>query len=191
MAWQTLKYRLTSQAPLLMHNGRLADPVYTFTKQIKTISGKRKKTDADLERLAELEFCGSLYMGPTGPVIPASMIEAMVIRSAMKMREGPAAKSGCFALQAAQLEYDGPRDMAELWNAETFRFSCRAKVGQASIMRMRPRFEQWSATVELNIEDSLVNPAQVDAWMRIGGTQIGIGDWRPQFGRFDAERIVG
>jgi uncharacterized heparinase superfamily protein len=55
---------------------------------------------------------------------------------------------------------------------------------------MRPIFQEWTADVRLNVEDGTVNLARVDEWMRIAGTQIGVGDWRPQYGRFTVERLT-
>jgi hypothetical protein len=41
------------------------------------------------------------------------------------------------------------------------------------------------------VETTVVNPGRVDEWMTIAGTQVGLGDWRPQHGRFIASRIEG
>jgi len=43
-----------------MHNGQLADPMNRFTKAIKEITGKRKKSDSDHMEISHLEFLGSL-----------------------------------------------------------------------------------------------------------------------------------
>jgi hypothetical protein len=56
---------------------------------------------------------------------------------------------------------------------------------------MRPIFQEWSAVITLNVEDTLINPTRVDEWLDVAGTQIGIGDWRPQNGRFTVERLNG
>ena len=52
MVYQTLRFKFISVAPLLCHNGQLADPLNDLVRQMKKISGKREKTDADLEELA-------------------------------------------------------------------------------------------------------------------------------------------
>ena len=191
MAWQTLHYKLTSSAPLLQHNGQTANPLNKWAKLLKTISGKRKKTDADYEEMARIEFLAGLYMAADGPILPNTMIDATVVNGAKKVKEGGLAKSGCFCLQHALLEYDGPRTAEALWADERFRFAAKVRIGQASVMRMRPQFPEWAATVALSIEDTLINPAQLDAWLRIAGSQVGFGDWRPQYGRFTAERLNG
>lgn len=191
MAWQTITYRLTSDCPMLMHNGQTADPLNHWSKSMKQVSGKRKKTDADYEELAKLEFFAALYMGKDGPIIPLANIDAMIVNAAKKLREGPTAKAGVFCLKDAPMEYAGPRTPETLWNAETFRHVAIVRVQSARVARTRPVFNEWAADVTLNIEDSIVNVAQVDAWMNVAGTQIGLGDWRPQHGRFTAKRLNG
>lgn len=191
MAWQTLKYQLTSNAPLLMHNGQTADPLNKWAKLLKQTSSKRKKTDADYEEMARIEFMAALYLDANGPIIPAKVIDSLVVNAAKKSRDGMTAKSAAFCLEHAQLDYDGPRTATELWADDSFRFSSLVRVGQARVARMRPIFNNWSAIITLQIEDTLVNPARVDEWMTVAGTQVGVGDWRPQYGRFTAQRLNG
>lgn len=189
MAWQAARYRLTSSAPLIQHNGQTASPINKWAKLIKQISSKRAKTDADYEEMARLEFMAGLYMGSDGPIIPQSTIDAVLIAGAKKSKEGQIAKGGVFCTGHARLEYDGPRTADELWADDRFRFATIVRVQQARVERMRPRFEDWSATISLNYEPSVVNLARLQDWLTIAGTQIGIGDWRPQNGRFTVERV--
>lgn len=191
MAWITVQYKLTSSCPMLQHNGQTADPLNKWARAIKQISSKRKKTDADYEEMARLEFMAGLYLGPNGPVIPARVIDGVIINAAKKSREGPLAKSGCFCLKDASLEYDGPRDADALWADERFRFSAIVRVQSARVNRTRPVFEDWFTVISLNLEDTIINLARLDDWMHIAGSQVGIGDWRPQYGRFTAERLNG
>jgi hypothetical protein len=141
--------------------------------------------------MARLEFMAGLYMDENGPILPAFVIDSLVINGAKKSKEGQIAKSGCFCLQHAKVEYDGPRKADELWADERFRFSAIVRVGQARVARMRPVFKEWSTVIALNAEDTMVNPARVEEWLVSAGTQVGVGDWRPQNGRFTVERIDG
>lgn len=191
MAWQTVQYKLTASAPILMHNGQCADPLNKWAKAIKKISSKRAKTDADYEEMARLEFLAGLYLDKDGPVLPTKVIDGVVLAAAKKSKEGPVVKSGCFCLNHARLEYDGPRTADALWEDERFRFAALVRVQQARVSRMRPIFQDWSTVITLNVEDTLVDVARVDEWMRVAGTQVGLGDWRPQYGRFTAERVNG
>lgn len=189
MAWQTLRYQLTSSSDVLFHNGQMANPLNKWAKLMKQISSRRAKTDADHEEIARIEFLASLYMAADGPVIPAEVLDAVMINGAKKSKEGMVAKSGAFCLEHARLEYDGPRTADELWADERFRHVSIVRVGQAKVVRTRPIFNEWSAIVSVNIETGIVNPARVDDWWAIAGTQVGIGDWRPQHGRFQAKRL--
>lgn len=189
MAWKILEYRLTSDCPMIPHNGQTADPLNPYAIAIKKISGKRLKTQADHEEMARLEFEAALYMSATGPFIPAANIDSMLLAAAKKGREGPVAKAGAFCAEGSSLEYTGPRDFSGLWADYTFRHVAIVRVGQARIPRHRPVFTEWAAIVKMNIEPTLVDESQIDRWFDIAGTQIGQGDWRPQYGRFTATRI--
>ena len=191
MAWKTIQYQLNSSAPLLPHNGQTADPLNKWAKLIKQITSKKNKTDADHEEIARLEFYASLYLNAEGPILPNYVIDSMIINAAKKFREGPAAKSGCLCLEHAKLEYDGPRTADELWIDEKYRFSALVRVQQARLSRMRPIFQEWSAVISLQIEDSLINITRMDEWLDIAGQQVGLGDWRPVYGRFTAKRLNG
>lgn len=188
--WKVLTYKLQSDSPMLMHSGQTADPLNKWAKMLKEISGKRNKTDADYEQMAKIEFFAGLYMGENGPVIPAPNIDAMLIGAAKKLREGPVAKSGVFCVQSAPLQYVGPRNADDLWADERFRHVAIVRVQTSRIARTRPIFNEWTATVAVQYEDSIVNAAQVDRWMQIAGSQCGLGDWRPQYGRFSVERVT-
>lgn len=174
-----------------MHNGQTADPLNSFSKKIKAISSKRAKTDEDYIEMARIEFLAGLYMGENGPIVPSKVIDAIVIAAAKKMKEGPIAKSGTYADGHAELIYSGPRDADSLWADEKFRIVEPVRVGMAKVVRTRPVFNDWSATVRINYEDTLVNLAQINTWMQIAGTQIGMMDWRPQHGRFTVEAAYG
>lgn len=190
MAWKTLLFRLAGDAPLLMHNGELANPLSAISKQMKQITSKKKKTDADFERLAEVEFKASLYIDEdSGPVIPARNIEASIYEAAKVTKEGKLAKSVCFVKKDAVLQYEGPRDADSLWRDESFRCCAGVKVGQSRVMRTRPIFREWAAVIEVQFEDSVINASQVIQWVETSGTRVGLGDWRPQNGRFTAEMI--
>jgi hypothetical protein len=117
------------------------------------------------------------------------MVDAILVAGAKKSKEGMTAKSAVFCTEHAQLEYDGPRSADELWPIESFRLSCPCKVGNARVIRTRPKFDNWSAVVSVKYEPTLVNASRIDEWLNVAGSQIGLGDWRPQHGRFDVQRL--
>src|SRR3990167_6575506 len=188
-----IKFLLTGTAPLLMHNARLADQLDPASKALAAITGKRKKVDADIEEIARLEFVGSLYTNGSGEqVIPARLIYGMLAGkggAARMSKQGTQAKVGLFVEGSFPLEYDGPKDAKGLWADPRFRSRVNARVGPATIMRTRPIFESWGAQVEINFNDEIVNRATVLSWINLAGEQVGIGDWRPQHGRFSTKEL--
>jgi len=71
-----VRLTLTGTAPMLMHNIQLADPLNAIARAMKEISSKRKKTDEDQLRMAELEFKGGLYItDQLGPYVPGVNVE--------------------------------------------------------------------------------------------------------------------
>lgn len=61
-------------------------------------------------------------------------------------------------------------------------------VQRARIMRHRGRFENWSLSLELSIDESILPPDNVHEMLTDAGRRAGMGDFRPQkggpFGRF-------
>lgn len=191
MAWKKVQYRLTGDAALLMHSGKLADPLSAVSKAIKQVSAKKAKTDADHERMAVLEFAGSLYMdSELGPYIPGENIEAAIYHAARKTKEGKLAASGLFVPGKSKLDYEGPRDAKGLLaEGDTYRLCVPVGLNGKRVMRTRPIFRTWSAVTEVEYEDTILNLEQVNRWVQTAGVQVGLCDWRPRYGRFTAEMI--
>lgn len=61
-------------------------------------------------------------------------------------------------------------------------------IQRSRIMRHRARFEKWTVKVELEIEDSILDPDNVYQMLVDSGRRSGLGDYRPSkggpFGRF-------
>jgi hypothetical protein len=72
-------------------------------------------------------------------------------------------------------------------------FSKRAKIGQSKHIRVRPRFDNWSAVGSIEIVDDQISKATLQAILDIAGRLKGLGDWRPgaptpgPFGMFRAK----
>jgi len=170
---------------VIMHNGQLADPSNAIAKAMKKITSNRKKTDADYDKLAELEFTGGLYTNKKGEVIlPGRVIESAIHAGAKKSKEGKDCLSALFVDNDPVISYDGgPLPLDKLVKSEAHRLTVGVKVGQARVMRTRPFFENVSFTVEMTLNTELVNPDRLERWLEDCLNQCGIGDWRPRHGR--------
>jgi hypothetical protein len=181
--------QITGVAPLILHNGHLADPLNDYAKEMKKISGKRHKTEADLEELARLEWHGSLYVSDGQVVIPGEVIEAHLVEAAKKLKKGQQAKASLFCDGVFPLLYNGPSDLNALWQHEDYRLTTGVKVQRSRIMRTRPLFKSWTLSAQVLYSPSQLNLGEVREFFRIGGDQIGLGDWRPRFGRYVAQDV--
>lgn len=152
---------------------------------MRKISGKRKKTEADFEQLAKLEWFGSLYLSGGVPCIPGEVLEAGFIEASRKSRRGQQAKAGVVSDGFWPLGYDGPKDPEQLWENEDYRLTVGVRIQKNRIMRTRPIFREWSATVHLDYLPDQLDKGEIIETMGILGRVVGLGDWRPRFGRFE------
>lgn len=187
---RTIKVKLTGLVALLMHSSRLVDrndPIVREMGQI-TSKGSKKQTDADRERLAELEFLGGLWLHEDKPGVPTMALEACFKEGAKKARKGKDADRAVWIDgDSVALAYDGPKKPADLWNKRPqYALTVPAVINQSRVMRTRPIFRSWSVSFEMNFDETDFNESDVrDAWIEAG--RRGLGDWRPKFGRFDVE----
>lgn len=190
MAIQHLRFQITSEAPLLLHNGQMADPLNKFSKQLKEISGKRGKTDADHEAMARIEWFASLYTEKGKIVLPSEVIEAAFNTGARKMKLGKQSQSTIFCTGNAPLSFDGDNmTIDELFERDANRMTVGVRVGQAKVMRTRFRVDEWSCSPEIQFDDKILNPSQVVDIVKATGELIGLCDWRPKFGRFSSKKL--
>jgi hypothetical protein len=186
---QSVKYHLTGEAPLLMHNGQLSDPLNEWNKRKKKITDKRKKTEADHEEIGRLEWMGGLYLHNGAPCIPREAIKATLLRAGKTLRKGEKVKPGIVCEAHALVLYEGPTDPKMLW--EDGRFMLRTTKPQKGqrVVRTRPIFFPWQADVVLAFNDEMLNPEEVDELMAIAGHTIGFLEERPEYGRFTAKKF--
>lgn len=184
---------LTGTAPLLMHNSRLSNPLDPATKALKKVTGKRNKTDDDHEQIARLEFAGGLYLIPeVGPYIPGENIARALVDGAKLTKMGVKVTRGVFiSTNENPLSYKGPRDEQALWDAG-FHHMASVKVGTARTMRCRPWFPEWTVQADGVLDPAVLELDDLAGIADNAGSLIGLGDWRPRFGRFTAtvERVT-
>ena len=190
-----IKIHMQGVSPLLCHNGQTADPRNTYAKAMKAVSSKRKKTDADFDELARLEWLAGIYRSADSLVIPDYVIESAMIAGAKKSKRGPQAKCGLFFTQHALLEFDGkPGEinddtLAAMFDSGDFTHTIGVRVGMAKVMRTRPIFRNWSCIAMAQYDPDVLNLRDIEEIAADAGKLVGIGDWRPKHGRFFAEVI--
>lgn len=193
MSFDVHTFTIIGVRPLLMHNGQLCDPMNEHTRALKSASSRRNKGDEDHADVARAEYVGGLYHDAKhGPYLPVDVLQACIESGAKKRKLGKIFK-GCVMVNEPgwggyALSYKGPREVEALISDPAFRLTKAARVGQARVMRTRPRFPVgWSCTFEVEIVRGAVTREQVTQAIADAGTYEGIGDWRPRYGRFTVE----
>ena len=174
----------------MLHNGQTSDPMNRFSKDIKEISSKRKKTDADFQAMAKLEWFSSLYLSKEGKVIfPSICLDAGLIAASRTFREGKKAQAGLFTTQNAIVKFDGDNlSMDDLFLRDENRTSMAVRIQQAKIIRTRFSIEEnWKFIWDIAFEDTLLDLDKIVQIVKVCGDQIGLFEMRPRMGRFESE----
>jgi hypothetical protein len=153
---------------------------------LKKVSGKRKKTDADLEEMARIEWFGGLYLNEKGQVIvPSEVVEAAMKEAAKRDKKGKAVDKALVCLATSPLEVGTDKPLEKLWEDPKFRLTCGVKIKQNRVMRTRPKFDKWTFDASLKYDEFILEQSDIESFAK----NATFGDWRPRFGQCTAEII--
>lgn len=191
--YETVKLTIKGTAPLIMHNGRMRDPLDFFAKELKKLTGKRNKSDEDHLAIARLEWEAGLYWNEKlGPYVPQRPLRKLLIEGARKSKAGKIVEAHVMPSGAAPIVYDGPRDVEGLWSAGRSNGSVVGTyvdrrimtVQRNAVARTRPIFPEWSLEITYEYDSGECQPEQVRQWLVAAGHHVGLLDGRPESGRF-------
>jgi len=187
----TVTLTIRGTAALLQHSDRLADPLSPEAKSVAEISHKRSKTDDDLRELSWREWLGSRYTDAAGnPCVLATALRTCLVEGARKFKLGRAVEGGVyFTGETFPVFCEGvkawptPRKMFE-----DPRFFDRRTVGVGPrrVVRTRAKFPVgWGCTFGAEYDSEVIDEAGILQALEIAGRVIGLGDYRPLYGRFE------
>jgi hypothetical protein len=184
-----MQVKLRGTAPLLMHSCKGVDPLNPITMDLKKYTSKRGKTEEDNLTIARLEYESAMYFDPeVGPYVPANNLQATLRDAGKKRKLGTKVNQGIFVFpDNLPLIYDGPRTIQELWDDYRFRDSRVVGVNGSSVIRTRPRFDNWALEFILDYDTDLFDEDTILDILRIAGNYIGLCDYRPRYGKFGFE----
>lgn len=184
---KSASYTIQGVTPLLMHSERLANPFDPLTREIKAVTGKRKKTEDDLLDIARLEWLGGLYHDDDAGVhLPGYNIFAAIIGGGKIHKLGTAIKRSALVQEdKVPLVFEGPKAPDAIFKNKRFVDMRSVKVGTSKVLRCRPIFKDWRCTFTVLYEESGIQRSELDRVVRDTGTMVGVGDYRPRFGRFE------
>jgi hypothetical protein len=183
---QTTKITIRGLTPLIMHNGRLSDPLDESTQALARLTSKRNKTIEDHKAVSKCEWYGGLYVDEKGaPCLPGEVIEAALVEGAKKYKLGKATKGGVIVAGNFALVFTGPKTADKLWADGGYLKRASVKVGTSRVIRSRPIFPKWECTFDVQWDPAVVRGEETITEIVEAAGMSGIGDWRPKFGRFE------
>tara|TARA_R110000868_G_C10555840_1_gene736368 strand:- start:5 stop:592 length:588 start_codon:yes stop_codon:yes gene_type:complete len=194
---KSIKFTITGIRPMLLHNGLMADPTNPFTVAIKKITskGSKKMTEADYKERDRLEWEAGLYWSETeGAIaIPSDNIERCIQEGAKKNRLGKDFAAGVLLSEPEVVlqHRRAGKTKEEIYSDPAYTLRKGVKVQLSRVIRIRPMIPPgWKLTFTVEFDEEIVNAPDVIEAVQKAGALIGMGDWRPKFGRFSVE-VVG
>ena len=142
-----IEFVLRGTSPLLCHNPQMVDPNFEVNREIKKLTGKRKKTDEDNRQIERLEWIGGIYTGQIdGRVVvtqPTSKVRKCLVNAARISKQGKGIeRSVVMTGLNVPIIYDGSEkatdanaELARLGADPVFISRLSVGIGQKRVMR--------------------------------------------------------
>jgi hypothetical protein len=137
--------------------------------------------------MARIEFIGGMYFDEVaGPYVPSVNVHRCLVEGAKLNKLGRHVERGVVTQdEICVLAYKGPRTIQELWEDKNFVSRLSVGVTTSRVMRTRPQFRKWALEAEFLVDNGQLDLVTFTEIAEKAGSYIGIGDYRPRFGRFD------
>ena len=193
---KSIKVRFMGVDSLLQNNPQMSDPLNKYSKEVKQISSKRKKTDDDIMMMRKIELRAKIYHDEQlGIYVPATWVTASiqgVSWSKAKIKKADI-RAAVFAtqpkLKLTYLDMDKVKSPIDIVDNEVFHNVMSLKQGQVRVVKATPIFKNWSFEVELDFDDTIINESELKGLIEYGAQFGGFGDFRPTYGRAMVEFI--
>ena len=149
------------------------------------IEGKSKKRTG---ALAESEVEDKLYIQEGKVQLPAVYLKNCIVESAKQFKIVGKGKSTYSKLIASTVDIEPFYIDLKSDKYEIFRISAVNPMTKGRMMTERPKFNKWSASFEVILNDESVPVSVLNEVLEQAGKYVGVGDWRPEkkgmFGKF-------
>ena len=184
---KNLKVTFRGTTPILLNSCATVNPLHPISIERKEYTSKRKKTEEDLIKLAELDFLASMYYDKEiGVYIPAENIEATIINGGKNNKKGKDIQKYCRVKDfKVQLNYGENLNIDELKKRMIEFSDTRAVVvNRARVMKTRARFNNWEITFNYSYNEDAIDLKEVVSAIEYAGEYVGLCDYRARYGHF-------
>lgn len=188
---QKIRLKIEGTQPLMLNNNQVVNPFNKYTKMLKPLTAKKKKTEDDMNEIYRLQFESSLYMKGDTYIIPLDHFWKSVCTAAKEQKLGKKFEQSFQIFEDCILDFpEKSMTPSELYKDGTH-VDIRVGVigGRSSVPVCRAIFNDWSTTVECYFDESQIDKADVLRFFDIAGVRYGVGTYRKKFGRFSVKEI--
>lgn len=195
MSIRQLAVSITGINPLLQNNPQTVDRFNPFTKEMARINAKKtRRTDEDYRDLQNLEVRAKVFWDKDlGIYVPSSWIMAAIAGASFKKAKISKAdiRGSVFATEdRIILNYRDKhlvKTVDDIVGNNDFRIAMTLKQGQVRIVKAAPIFHAWSFKTGIEFDDNLIDEDSLIDIIKHAALYGGFGDFRPTFGRAQAE----
>lgn len=185
-----LHITLNGTTPLIMHSPKCVNPLHPIAKQMKALTSKKKKSEADLEMISDLEWEAGVYWDDNiGLVIPNECLAATFLEGAKMNKNGSA-----FQKYVQVVDSLAALDIGEVQNYQKMKVDPRFRdvrsvcVMRARVIRTRPRFNTWRCEFDIMYDDNKIDTDVIALAVENAGNYVGLCEMRKLgYGRFAAK----
>ena len=183
---KNLKITWKGTSPLIMHSCQCVNPLHPIAKEIKKYTSKRKKTEEDLLRIADLEWeSGAYWKDGIGLYMPAENVEATIVNGGKAYRKGTDIQKYCEVTDLyIPFDYGENLTKEQLIADYNYRDTRIMTVQRSKVLRTRPRFDQWKISFNLRYDETKIDLETIVNVLEYAGNYVGLCDSRPKYGKF-------
>jgi hypothetical protein len=175
---ETVNIQVIGTSPLICHRWSEEDKAQMLAKQTKKAGQPRKAKNP------QKQYEASLYRAGDGYGFPSVAFKAAAVRAGTYSDMKMTFLRGAFHVTGELVRVAGEPEMRE----DMVRLPSRV-----ADIRYRGQFRDWSATVPLRVNTSVLSLEQIANLFVVAGFAVGVGEWRPerngQYGTFEVGQI--
>ena len=177
----TMKVNICGMTPMLMHNGRGANPLDPNSIKMKSLSSKRNKTKDDIEELLLIQWETGLYFNDEiGLYMPSENLYAAFYKAAKKFKLGMKCSAISFPDPIGYPIFTANHtNYIELKKDTTNKFVKTIVIQKAKTISCRPIFNKWEMNFELEFETNIIDANEIKTILMAMSQRVGLGVWTP------------
>lgn len=177
----TIKTEIVGITPMIIHNGRTANPLDPYSKKLKGLTSKRNKTDEDIEELLKVQWEAGLYWDDDlGLYMPSENLYAAFYKAAKKFKLGVKCSAVSFPHPLGYpIITNHHKDFMALKADPLNKFVKTVVVQKSKTIACRPIFNTWRMEFDLEFETTTIDANEIKTILGAMAQRIGLGVWTP------------